>query len=168
MRLQTVLLSFALCAACPTMGRSAPTVEKLVRTAVALPSKPTGPIAADYRLSARPEVGVPLEIAVTARVELKVTGVGIEATATAPSAVLVATPVLERSEEGVYEWTITVVPLTADAGYLSIVISGSSEGTPQARAVTVSLRGKDESDAEAPVIAGRGERLIALPVQESP
>ena len=49
-----------------------------------LPAKPTGPITVEYRLAARPAVGVPVTITVTARVESDVGTLGIEANATSP------------------------------------------------------------------------------------
>ncbi len=66
-----------------------------------------------------------------------------------------------------YSWQITVVPLAAEAGYLSVIVSGTIDGVDQARSVTISLRSAAPADAPAPV-AGGGETLIALPVQESP
>ena len=168
MKLRIFALGFVLGAIVPTGAAAAPPQDDTTRTRAHLPSKPTGPIAADFRLTAQPEVGVPLEIAVTARVEPEVTGVRIEATPTAPGAVLVSTPVLLSSGEGRYEWTIAVVPLAAEAGYLGVLVSGSSAGTPQAHAVTVPLRSTAALRAPQGAAEPGGENLIALPVQETP
>jgi hypothetical protein len=110
---------------------------------------------------------VPLELAVTARVEADVSNLTIEADASSPRAVLVASPELVAAADGVYSWRIAVVPLAAEAGYLTVIVAGAVDGLAQARSVTVSLRSAGSPDA-APVAAGGGETLIALPVQEGP
>ena len=134
-----------------------------------LPVKPGGPIAVEYRAAAEPSVGTPLEIAITARVEARVGNVTIETNPSMPRAVLVTEPeAVVAGADGLYSWTITVVPLAADAGYLSVVVSGQVEGLAQARSVTIPLAsGAAESAAPLPQPAD-GEALIALPVQESP
>ncbi len=133
-----------------------------------LPGKPTGPIAVEHRMPAEPVVGVPLAIEITARVEADVGALRIEANASSPRVVLVAPPVLTSVDDGIYAWTVTVVPLTADAGYLSVIVSGNIDGESQARSVTLSLRSDAASDAAASAAVMDGETLIALPVQESP
>jgi hypothetical protein len=139
--------------------------------APALPNlrvKPTGPIGVEYHVRAQPAVGVPLEIEVKARVERDVNGLTIEAHASAPRAVLLTTPELVTADEGVYSWTITVVPLAAEAGYLNVIVAGRVDGVAQARGVTIPLRAAAAEDP-APVAAAAGrEALIALPVQETP
>jgi hypothetical protein len=129
--------------------------------------KPTGPIGVEYRVAAQPAVGVPLEIAVTARVQADVRRVTIEANPTAARAVLVTPPALVTAGEGVYSWTVTVVPLVAEAGYLSVIVAGDVDGVAQARSVTVPLRSADARGAR-PTATDGPEALIALPVQESP
>jgi hypothetical protein len=133
-----------------------------------LPGKPTGPIAVEHRMPAEPAVGIPLAIEITARVEAEVGALRIEANASSPRAVLVAPPVLTSVDDGIYAWTVTVVPLTADAGYLSVIVSGNIDGESQARSVTLSLRSDAASDAAASAAVLDGETLIALPVHESP
>jgi hypothetical protein len=133
-----------------------------------LPGKPTGPITVEYRLAAQPAVGVPLTIKVTARVESDVGTLGIEANATSPRSVLVTPPQLATARDGNYVWELTVVPLVAEAGYLSVIVSGASEGVAQAGSVTISLRSA-AAPAETPLsAAANGEALISLPVQENP
>lgn len=133
-----------------------------------LPGKPTGPITVEYRLAAQPAVGVPLTITVTARVENNVGTLGIEANATSPRYVLLTPPQLATAGDGKYVWALTVVPLAAEAGYLSVIVSGTSEGVAQASSVTISMRSA-AAPAEVPLSAAAdGEALIALPVQESP
>lgn len=148
-------------AAPPESERAAPALHDLR-------VKPTGPIAVEYHVPAPPAVGVPLEIEVKARVEPDVNGLTIEANASAPRALLITAPELVLGEEGVYVWTITVVPLAAEAGYLNVIVAGRVDGVPQARGVTVPLRGAaGEGPAPAAGAPGR-EVLIALPVQETP
>ena len=131
------------------------------------PGKPTGPIVVEHHFAARPVVGVPLKIAVTARVEADVGRLSIEASATVPDAALVSPPLLLAANKGVYSWELTVVPLLADAGYVSVIVSGSIDGIAQARSVTIPLRGAVRAEPAAVTIAA-GETLIALPVQETP
>jgi hypothetical protein len=131
------------------------------------PGKPTGPIAVEHRLAAEPMVGVPLKIALTARVAGTVGRLSIEAIATTPQAAVVSPPLLVAVEGDAYAWEITVVPLAADAGYVSVIVSGTIDGVEQARSVTIALRSSAPAEAAA-VTAAEGEALIALPVEESP
>ena len=153
----------------PMFGGAAPPATELAGPPRAeLPGKPTGPIVVEHRLATPPAVGIPLDVGITARVAGDVGRLGIEANATAPEAALVTAPVLVAVGEGTYSWRLTVVPLVAEAGYLSVIVSGSIEGEAQARSITISLRSAAaEGDPPALAVAG-GETLIALPVQESP
>jgi hypothetical protein len=167
MRALTLLILGVL--AWPSLAAAAPPpAERAASARLRLPVKPTGPIAVEYTLAAAPAVGVPLEIEVKARVEPDVKGLAIEANPSVPRAVLVTAPELVTAAEGVYAWTITVVPLSTEAGYLNVIVAGRVDGVAQARGVTVSLHG---AGAQAPApgagVAGR-EALIALPVQETP
>ena len=127
-----------------------------------MPGKPTGPIVVEHHFATPPAVGVPLDVGITARVAGDVGRLGIEANATAPEAALVTAPVLVAVGEGTYSWRLTVVPLVAEAGYLSVIVSGSTEGEAQARSITISLRSAAaEGDPPALAAAG-GETLIAL------
>ena len=142
-------------------------VDSAAPVLVERPGKPTGPIAVEHHLAAEPMVGLPLKIALTARVAGTVGRLSIEATATTPQAALVSPPLLVAVEGDAYAWEITVVPLSADAGYLSVIVAGTIDGVEQARSVTIALR--STAPAEAPeVTIADGEALIALPVQESP
>jgi hypothetical protein len=155
--------------AAPSIVAAAPrAAERAVSTRSEVPGKPTGPIAVEFHLAAQPEVGVPLEIAVTARVDTAVNSLALEANASAPSAVLVTPPSLVVGEDGVYSWRITVVPLAAEAGYLSVIVAGNVDGVAQASTVTVSLRSAAAGPAVQAAGRAKGETLIALPVQESP
>jgi hypothetical protein len=166
MRRRTTTALAAVALAWPLLGNAAPPVEERARPVRAeFPGKPTGPIVVDHRFGAAPMVGVPLTIEITARADGVVGGLGIEANATVPSAVLVTPPVPVVAGDGVYSWEITVVPLAAEAGYLSVTVSGMLDGAAQARSVTISLRSA-AGDA-ATVEAAPGETLIALPAQES-
>ena len=132
-----------------------------------LPGKPTGPIAVDYRLREVPAVGVPLTIAITARAAGETDGLRLETSASEPDAVLVALPTPVAGADGAQAWELTVVPLAVDAGYLTVVVTGDIDGVPQARTVTITLRGSGTPPA-APAVQANGETLIALPVIETP
>ena len=68
------------------------------------------------------------------------------------------------------------MPLAADAGYLSVIVSGSIDGVAQARSVTLSLRSaaartrrterRGDRRRDADRIAGAREPLTA-PINES-
>jgi len=167
MRVRAATVLAAAVLAAPTLVGAAPPAAERAPARAELPVKPTGPIAVEYRLGAQPEIGVPLEIAVTARVDAAVRSLAVEATPSVPRAVLVTPPTVITAADGVYSWRITVVPLAAEAGYLSVIVEGNVDGLEQASTVTVSLRGAASSPAPAAVSAA-GEALIALPVQESP
>ena len=153
----------------PWLADAAPPADaRRTEARAELPGKPTGPIAVEHRLAGEPAVGVSLEIAVTARVEAEIGALRIEASASSPSTALVTPPLLTSVANGVYSWTLTVVPLAADAGYLSVIVSGAIDGVAQARSVTISLRSAAAPGAQPGVMAVGGETLIALPVQESP
>jgi hypothetical protein len=165
-RIATALVAVSL--AWPLSVGAAPRAVGIAAPARAeRPDKPTGPIVVEHRLAAEPALGVPLKIAVTARVQGDVGRLSIEANATEPRAVLVSPPVLVAVEGGAYSWEITVVPLAAEAGYLSVIVSGSIDGVAQARSVTIALHSAVPAEAAA-VTVTEGETLIALPVQESP
>jgi hypothetical protein len=152
----------------PTLAAAAPrAAERAAPAGADVRVKPTGPIGVEYRLSASPAVGVPLEIAVTARVQAEVSRVTIEANPTVARTVLLTPPELVSAGDGVYSWTITVVPLVAEAGYLSVIVAGDLDGVAQARSATVPLRSTDAPGA-SPATSTGNEALIALPVQESP
>jgi hypothetical protein len=169
MRVKPLTLIAAAALAWPALlGAAPPPAERMAPASEALRVKPTGPIAVEYRLAQEPALGVPLEIAVTARVEADVTGVTIEANASSPSGVIVAAPVLVTASDGVFTFRITVVPLAADAGYLSVIVAGQVDGLHQARSVTVPLRGTNPVVAVPDAADDGGERVIALPAQESP
>ena len=162
-RTATALIAAIL--AWPSLG--APRATEGAAPAVAhLPAKPTGPIALEYRVAVAPTVGAPLEIDVSARVEPGVKGLTIEANASAPHAVLVTPPTVVTAGDGVYAWKLTIVPLAAEAGYLSLIVAGRVDGVAQARGVTVPLRSVAGGPAPAAKAAGP-EALIALPVQEN-
>jgi hypothetical protein len=166
-RTVTALLGLSLVCSAPLFA-APPAGEHAARAPAKVPGKPTGPIAVEYHVSAAPAVGVPLEIDVRARVEAEVQGLSIEANASAPQAALVTPPAVVTAGDSVYSWRITVVPLAAEAGYLSIIVAGRVDGLAQSRGVTVSLR-SEAARGSAPAAKAAGpEALIALPAQETP
>ena len=166
-RAATALVAAVL--AWPSLGTAAPRRDERPSPAVHhLPAKPTGPIAVEYQVAAPPTVGAPLEIEISARVEPAVKGLTIEANPSAPRAVLLTPPAAVTAGDGLFTWKITVVPLAAEAGYLSVIVAGRVDGVAQARAVTVPLRSVAAPAPTPSVEAAGPEALIALPVQESP
>ncbi len=131
------------------------------------PVKPTGPIAVEYHLDAQPAVGVSLTITISARVSGSTDALRLEATASRPDAVLVTAPTLLASGDSTFTWSVTIVPLAVDAGYLNVTVAGDVDGLPQARSVAIALRGAPPIAAE-PAEHGNSETLIALPVRETP
>jgi hypothetical protein len=169
MRAHAATALLAAVVAWPALVGAAPPIEKrMPSTDAAYPVKPTGPIAVEYRLASTAAVGMPLEIYVTARVQAAASSLAIEANASARRAVLVTAPRLDAAGDGVYSWTITIVPLAAEAGYLSVIVAGNVDGVAQARSVTVPLRSSAGTTPTPATGAAHGEALIALPVQESP
>jgi hypothetical protein len=164
---RTINALLAACLALPLASLAAPRgAERAVPARAEFPGKPTGPIVVEHRVTTVPTVGAPVTIEISARAAGAISGLGIEARATAPDAVLVTPPVPVAAQNGVYAWEITVVPLAAEAGYLSVIVTGVIDGAPQARNVTISLR--SSAPTEPPTVQGKdGEALIALPAEES-
>jgi hypothetical protein len=166
MRRRTATALLAVTLAWPLLGGAAPPVAERARPVRAeFPGKPTGPIVVNHRFGAAPTVGVPLKIEITARADGVVGGLGIEANATVPNAVLVTPPVLTAAHAGASPWELTAAPLAAEAGSSSVTVAGRLDGAPQARRVTTALRSAAGQAATGEAAAG--ETLIALPAQES-
>jgi hypothetical protein len=132
------------------------------------PGKPQPPIAATYRLSAPPAIGLPLRVIVTARADSSLGALSIEVS-TADGASLSSPPrVLAGAAPDEYAWEISVAPLSSPAGRLNVLVKGNDAAGPQARSVSVLLRAAPRAPAAQVRVAPNGERLIALPVEESP
>jgi hypothetical protein len=156
--------------ASPALVMAAPPEASEARPAARAesPVKPTGPIAVEHRLGAEPAVGVPLTITISARVSGSTDGLRLETSGSRPGAVLLTEPTLVASGESGYSWTLTVVPLEADAGYLNVIVVGNIDGLPQARSVAIALRSPVAEARPEPEAAADTETLIALPVRETP
>jgi hypothetical protein len=132
-------------------------------------AKPTGPIAVDVHLDAEPALGVPLTVTVMARAD-GVDRLDLEVRADDPAALVIGavSPPLDRA--GARRWIVTVVPVRASGGYLSVVVAGEIDGVAQARSVVVAIRPAGaEAPARAPSAApagAGGENLSLLPVEE--
>jgi len=153
----------------PALSSAAPreAVEARAPARVEFPVKPTGPIAVEHHLGSVPAVGVPLTITISVHVSGQAGALSLETTASRPDAVLLTTPTLVAGGDSEYTWTVTIVPLTADAGYLNVAVAGDVDGLPQARSVSIAVRTAPPT-ANDPAAHGNSETLIALPVRETP
>lgn len=134
-------------------------------------TKPQGPIALDVRLAATPALGVPLTVTVTARADAAaVDRLALEARVDDSAALVIGEQSGPVDRSGARSWVVTVVPMRASGGRLSIVVAGEIDGVVQARAVTTEVRPAGATPAVralsiAPAEAGR-ENLSLLPVEE--
>jgi len=132
-------------------------------------AKPMGPIAVDVRLGARPALGVPLTVTVTARAQA-IDSLELEVRADDPAALLIGEASGPVDRAGVRTWLVTVVPMRSPGGSLNVVVAGEIDGVAQGQSVTtkVSLTGAAPAVralSNAPAEAG-GEKLSVLPVEE--
>jgi hypothetical protein len=132
-------------------------------------AKPLGPIAVDVRLAAPPALGVPLTVTVTARAEA-VDRLDLEVRTDDSAALVIGGQSGPVDRAGARSWVVTVVPLRASGGNLSVVVAGEIDGVAQAQSVTtkVALAGAVPTVralSVAPAEAG-GENLSLLPVEE--
>jgi hypothetical protein len=131
------------------------------------PGKPQPPIAAAYRLSAVPAIGMPLRVSVTARADASLGDLSIEVS-TADGASVSSPPVaVAGTKQGEYVWEIDVAPLSSPAGRLNVLVTGNGPAGPQARSLSVLLRTGARAEAAELRVAPNGERLMALPAKES-
>jgi hypothetical protein len=160
----------ALCVgAWPALSSAAPreVVEARSPARAEFPVKPTGPIAVEHHLAAVPAVGVPLTVTISARVAGQASALRLETSASRPDTVLLTTPTLVAAADSEFTWTLTIVPLAADAGYLNVEVEGEVDGLPQARSVSIAVRTAPPTADDA-AARGNSEMLIALPVRETP
>jgi len=134
-------------------------------------AKPQGPIAVDVRLAAPPELGVPLTVTVTARADAAaVDRLVLEARVDDSAALVIGAQSGPVDRAGARSWVVTVVPMRASGGNLSVVVAGEIDGVAQARSVTTEVRPAGATPtvralSVAPAEAGR-ENLSLLPVEE--
>ncbi|MEO8464082.1 MAG: hypothetical protein ABI640_01970 [Gammaproteobacteria bacterium] len=168
MRAPAIVL--ALVATVVTIGVAAAPVDAPA-AATREESKPMGPIAIDVHLSAEPMPGVPLAATVTARTDaVAVDRLAIEVRADDSAELAVGAPsgLVERA--GSRSWVVTVVPMHASGGNLTVVVFGEIDGVVQAQSVTTKIRSAGAGPtvralATAPAPAG-SENLSLLPVEE--
>jgi hypothetical protein len=131
------------------------------------PGKPQPPISARYRLSAPPAIGVPLVVTVTAHAAASQCDLSIEVRAADGASVPSPARRVAAATPGECAWEIVVAPLSSPAGRLNVLVRGEGAAGPQARSLSVPLR--TGANAQSAVrVAPNGERLIALPAEESP
>lgn len=131
-------------------------------------AKPMGPIAVHVRVTAPPSLGVPLSVIVTARAET-LDRLDLEVRAEA-AALVIADKSAPVDRAGARSWTVTVVPVQAAGGNLSVVVTGEIDGVPQAQSVVTPIRPPGavpiaRALSAGPAAAG-GENLSLLPVEE--
>jgi hypothetical protein len=133
------------------------------------PPKPSGPIDVSYSLGAVPRVGVPVEIEITAH-SAAAQSLTLEAAVANGGTLAIAGQSVGAELADGRRWVVTVVPLAADAAYLTVIVTGRIEGLEQSRSVVVPIRTVPAAETvveqETAVTAG-GERLILLPVEEN-
>jgi hypothetical protein len=164
-------LATAACAAAaqPSDAPATPTSRsiRLKEVERSSPGKPQPPIAAAYRLSARPTIGEPLRVVVTARAAASLGELSIEVS-TADGASLASPPrALAGATPDEYAWEISIAPLSSATGRVNVLVKGSSVDGSQARSLSVLLGAAPSAQAAKVRVASNGERLIALPAQES-
>ena len=130
-----------------------------------------GPIAVEAHLAAPPALGVPLAVIITARVDGFAVGrLDLEVRADDATALVIGARSEPFDHSGSQSWVVTVVPMRASGGNLSIVVSGEIEGVAQAQSVVTKVRpaaGEPTVGALAVVPAQVvGENLALLPVEE--
>lgn len=160
------LLAAAFICAAPAFAQSDARIKP---ARLASPGKPVAPIAVEHTLSAEPALGVPLTVTITARAEPSVGALTIEVHGDEALGVA-APPLAAAAPAGTSIWTVTVTPVAAGTGYLSVLVQGEAGGEPQARSLLIPIRvGVAKPAAVEPVkIDGGGEQIIALPAEESP
>jgi hypothetical protein len=131
------------------------------------PGKPQPPISARYRLSAPPALGVPLVVTVTAHADASLGDLSIEVRAAGGASVPSPPRPVAAAQPGEYAWEIVVAPLSSPAGRLNVLVTGEGAAGARARSLSVPLR-TGASPQSAVRVAPNGERLIALPAEESP
>lgn len=132
-------------------------------------AKPLGPIAVDVRLAAPPALGVPLTMTVTARAEA-IDRLDLEVHTDDSAALVIAGQSGPVDRAGARTWVVTVVPLRASGGNVSVVVAGEIDGVAQAQSVTTKVIPAGAVStvralSSAPAKAG-GENLSLLPVEE--
>jgi len=130
-----------------------------------------GPIAVDVHLSAPATLGVPLAVTITAHADVLALG-RLELTVRADdsAALVIGAQSGPLDRAGSRSWVVTVVPMQASGGNLSVVVSGEIEGVAQAQFVVAKIRpAGPESPVRALAIAPAQvgvENLSLLPVEE--
>ena len=130
-----------------------------------------GPIAVDVHLAVPPALGVPLTVTITARAEALAVGrLELAVRADESAALLIGAQSAPIDRAGSRSWVVTVVPVRASGGNLSVVVSGEIEGVAQAQSVVTRVRpeGAEPTVRALTVVPAKagGENLSLLPVEE--
>ncbi len=132
------------------------------------PPKPSGPIDVSYRVGVAPRVGLPVDIEITAHAAAA-QDLTLEAAVANGGTLAIAGQSLGTELVDGRRWVVTVVPLAADAAYLTVVVTGRIEGLAQSRSLVVPIRTLPTAQAvvDETAVTADGERLILLPVEEN-
>ncbi len=150
-----------------TQGLAAPR-DRPPAVATGGPPKPSGPIDVAYAAGAAPRVGQPVEIEITARAAAA-EGLALEVVVPKGGTLAIAGQSAGTALADGRRWVVTVVPLAADAAYLTVVVTGRIEGLLQSRSIVVPIRTVPDAQAvseQRTAVTAHGERLILLPVEE--
>jgi hypothetical protein len=136
--------------------------------ASAPPGKPVAPIALGYELSARPALGVPFEVRISARGGDGI--VDLALTVRAASGLEVGTPELTKSSaDGTARtWAVAATAFANGTLYLDLLVQGAAGTKHQARNLVIPIRIGAETATDEPASqqSTRGsptERVIVLP-----
>jgi hypothetical protein len=147
--------------------RKPSTVGGVPLEAQSSPGKPQPPISAEYRLSAAPAIGAPLVVTFTARADESFGELSIDARGTGGADVQFAPARVPSAAAGEFVWEIAVAPLSSAGGRVNVLVSGRDSAGVQARSFSVALRTTSLPEASKVRVIPNGERLIALPADES-
>jgi hypothetical protein len=135
------------------------------------PGKPTAPIAIGYAFSARPALGSPFDVRITASAE----GItDLDLTVRGDEGLEVGVPVLTSSSTDGAEraWTVTATASKEGALYLSVLVQGRSGADQPARDLLIPIQIGAKAPAKAAATEAKtdasGERIIVLPADTKP
>jgi hypothetical protein len=138
------------------------------------PGKPTPPIGIRYEVLGEPRVGQPLEIRITSRSQIALSGLGMRVQGDERLSVSPASSHFRVAQMAVDEpliRTVTVTPLAEGLLHLDVLLQGEIDGRMQANQVRIPIRvGSGQRTPEVPGTLKSdeaGEAIISMPAQEN-